>query len=241
MKYISVIPAQAAGIHQRRVCGAEELIPRLWRFKWIPAFAGMTSALMFLCLAPYSAQADNSTPLYFSRATATIIRSDPPQKAAPPTLPWEKGKKAAPVKEAPAVPFDVEVRNGMTMYNQSGWFNLSSPTEKSGVLLLFPAAGLPPIVHLTQYAPLDILMIDHQGTITQIVPNIKLSELDEDITPSSPITAFLFLNGGACEKLSIHPGDIVEYKAFKRPPVVLSAPVQTPSSPLEGEQTKPSP
>jgi len=183
----------------------------------------MTSLFtIILLLLSTTALADTSTPLLYSRANITILRKAPPQKALQP-LPWQKGQAVA-VPDVPSVGFDVEVRDGMTLYNQKGWFNLSSPSEKNGLLMVFSAPGLAPIIPSTQYAPLDILMIDHEGTITQIVPNIKLSELDQDIIPSSLVLAFLFLKGGLCQKLSINPGDVVEYPLFKRPPTVLSAP-----------------
>jgi len=186
--------------------------------------------LLALLALPMAASADSSTPLLYTRAAIMIERKAPPQKAVPP-LPWQKGLIST-MPDAPGIGFDVEVRDGMTLYNQKGWFNLSSQSEKNGVLMMFSAPGLPAIIHSTQYAPLDILMIDREGTITQIVPNIKLSELDRDITPASAIVAFLFLQGGLCQKLSINPGDVVEYKLFKKPPVVLTAPTDpTPTEP----------
>src|SRR6185437_9301407 len=125
-------------------------ISRPWRLQWIPAFAGMTILLVAVFLVSITATADTSTPLYFSRDTLTIVRKSPPQKSVTP-LPWQKGKPAA-VTEAPGIPFDIEVRDGMTMYNQKGWFNLSSPSENKGVLLVFSAQGLPPVIRSTQYA-----------------------------------------------------------------------------------------
>jgi len=178
--------------------------------------------MLLLALPVASVMADPSSPLLYSRANIVITRKVVPLKTIPP-LPWQKGP-AATVPDAAGVGFDVEVRDGMTLYNQKGWFNLSSPSEKNGVLMVFDAPGLPPVTPATQYAPLDILLIDREGTVLQIIPDIKLSELDQDIVPSSPVLAFLFLKGGLCQKLSINPGDVVEYKLFKKPPTVLSAP-----------------
>ncbi len=178
---------------------------------------------VFLLLWAGAALADTSSPLFYTRATIAVMRKSPPQKTIPP-LPWSKEQPVV-VAEASNVGFDVEVRDGMTLYNQKGWFNLSSPSEKNGVLMVFAAPGQPPVIPMTQYAPLDILLIDGEGTIAQIIPNITLSELDRDIVPPSPVLAFLFLKGGSCQKLSINPGDVVDYKLFRRPPTVLSAPI----------------
>jgi len=188
-------------------------------------------AWLFLWMAlSWAAMADESTPLFYTRSNIVVIRKTPPQKTIPP-LPWQAQGQPTVVQDDPRVLFDVEVRDAMALYSQKGWFNLSSPSEKDGVLLAFSASGTTPIVHSTQYAPLDILLIDHEGTITQIIPNIKLSELDQDIVPSSPVLAFLFLKGGLCEKLSIRPGDTVEYKLFRKPPVVLTVPAPANPSP----------
>jgi uncharacterized membrane protein (UPF0127 family) len=174
--------------------------------------------LLALLTVPVAAQADTDTPLYYSRSTLTIhTKSEPPKSA----LPWENN--------ASGIGFNVEVRDAMAMYNQKGWFNLSSQSDKNGVMMVFSAEGLAPVIRMTQYAPFDILLIDHEGNIKQIIPNIKLSDLSDDITPASPVLAFLFLKGGTCQKLGIAPGDIVDYRIFKRPPVVLSAPGATPA------------
>jgi uncharacterized membrane protein (UPF0127 family) len=189
-------------------------------------------ALLLLTLAIPAAQADESTPLFYTRTTILIRRAHVPPPA-PPMFPWQKAAEP----QNSGLAFDVEVRDAMTLYNQEGWFNLSGPSENSGVLLAFSAPGIAPIVPSQQYVPLDILLIDKEGTIVQIIPNLLLSELQQDIYPEKPVLAFLYLKGGSCADLSISPGDIVEYKLFKRPPVVLTtAPAQTapPPSPPAG-------
>jgi len=57
-----------------------------------------------------------------------------------------------------------------------GWLSLTSPSDKNGVLIIFAAPSLSPVIRTAQYAPLDVLMIDKEGTIKQIAPNIILSE-----------------------------------------------------------------
>lgn len=172
----------------------------------------------FLLISP--ALADDSIPLLYTRETITI------QRLSQAPLPWQAAGEPQPSAiPASGVTFDVEVRDARSYYNQKDWFNLSGPTNDSGVLLVFAAPGQSPIIPSKQYAPLDILFIDAQGRVTQIVPNILLSSLSQQIIPKNPVLAFLFLKGQTCQHLNINPGDIVDYKAFTKPPVVLGDPV----------------
>jgi len=156
-----------------------------------------------------------SATIFFSKDKLRIHRKIIP-KPAQKLMPWQVAEDA--------VDFDVEIRDGMSLYNQNGWFNLSSYSDKEGVMMAFSEPSIQPIVNSSQYAPVDILFIDKQGKITQIVPSILLSDLEQDITPSEQILAFLFLKGGACTDLSINAGDEVEYSMFKKPPRILNAP-----------------
>lgn len=162
--------------------------------------------------------ADESMPLLYSRAGIAIKREHPPQVEL---LPWQKPEDVPPATD---IILNVEVRDAANFYNQKGWFSLSAPADQSGVMLAFTEPTLAPITPSTQYAPLDILMIDRHGKIVQIAPNLVLSELSEDIYPKDPVQAFLLMAGGACAKYSINPGDTVEYKLFKKPPPMLIVP-----------------
>ncbi len=175
---------------------------------------------------------DSNSPIDYTRTNILIVRKSL-QRPVPKPTPLPDKDNIQPVKEpepepAPVVDtgivIDVEVRDAMSLYRQNGWFNLSSYSEKSGIMMAFGKPDIKPIIRSNQYAPVDILFIDKQGKIIQIVPNILLSELEEDIYPSSPVLAFLFLKGGACAGLSINAGDEVQYSLFKKPPVILNAP-----------------
>ncbi|MEQ1705741.1 MAG: DUF192 domain-containing protein [Rickettsiales bacterium] len=167
----------------------------------------------------------------FVRTNIVILRKSMPKpKMDPvPPMPLQDDSIIRPVPENiepedPALAFDVEIRDGMSLYNQSGWFNLSSYSEKSGVMMVFARPDTKPIIRSTQYAPVDILFIDKQGTITQIAPSINLSEIEEDIYPSAPILAYLFVKGGTCANMHINVGDEVQYSLFKKSPLILDSP-----------------
>ena len=183
----------------------------------------MTRLFTFLIMLALflPAFADESRPLFYSRETLTIQRK-------PEVLPWQQDQQPQPIS---GITFDVEVRDAQSFYNQKDWFNLSGPTDDSGVLLVFAQAGKFPIIASKQYAPLDILFIDPQGHITQVVPNILLSSLAQQIMPQNPVLAFLFLKGGTCQNLNIKPGDTIDYKIFNKLPIVLGEPVAIVDSP----------
>ena len=173
---------------------------------------------LFLALMLPAAARGNDGALLYMRTPITITRQQPPPTEA---LPWQDPKTPQPA-QVPAVTFDVEIREAAAYYRQEGWFSLSSPQENGAVLMVFATSGIAPISPSPHYAPLDILMINQEGVITQIVPNIQLSLLDRDIVPEKDVLAFMFIKGGSCEKLSIKPGDTLEYpKIFKKAPVVL--------------------
>jgi hypothetical protein len=155
--------------------------------------------------------ADDSLSFQYTRNDISILRS-----AIPPQLPWQR--------EAinPEVIFDIEVRDAATVYNQNirnsqtGWFNLSAPEAHRGVMVMFKTPQIFPLSRSTDFSPLDVVVIDDTGTISQIVPNVKLSELDHEIVPEKPALAFLFLQGGLTGKLSINKGDKLDSPFFKK-------------------------
>lgn len=174
---------------------------------------------LLLLTASWPVDADESTPLLFSRSRIAIIRAVAAEDQSTNALPWQEE-----IPFDPRIVLDVEVRDAMSLYRQRGWINVAKPAEQTGLMMVFSAQTVAPVTRSEQYAPLDILMIDSEGKIIQILPNLSLADLEDDVYPSDPILALLFLKGGTCETLSIKPGDHVEYKIFKKPPVVLTAP-----------------
>jgi uncharacterized membrane protein (UPF0127 family) len=180
--------------------------------------------ILFIILAlffPMAVQATElGTPVTYLRGTLALRSQNAP--TADGLLPWQTPPDTS-------AKFDVEIRDGMSLYNQDGWYNLSSYGDHSGLLLLFENEGTQPITRSAQYAAIDILLIDKEGTIAQILPSIVLSQLSADLYPKQPVLAFLLVKGGTAQALNIQPGDIVDYKAFKRPQTVLSTPKYPPA------------
>ena len=176
-------------------------------------FKSFAFAIVLLLIAPPVAWGENG--FLYSRGDIAIIRHK-----LPPKLPWQGDVQAT-------VKFDVEMRDATGNYKpnarneQAGWYNLNGLEEHKGVMMFFKEPVLLPITRLMEYAPLDIVFVDSSGTITQILSSVKLSTLDHDIVPQKPVLAFLFLQGGVAEKLSINPGDEVENNVFKKSELII--------------------
>lgn len=189
--------------------------------------------LIVMLLQAGDAWANVESPLTYSRTNILILRASgntEPEPEKKETLPWRKGEDAQETADTlSGLVFDVEVRDASVMYNQSGWYNLSSMSDQSGVMLMFDHPGIAPVSASAQYVPLDVLMVDEEGIISQIVPNLMMSQMTADILPTAPVKAFLILKGGTCSAMRIQPGDRVLYKQFKQPPTVLSVPSGSPA------------
>src|SRR5437868_6371688 len=85
-------------------------------------------------LLPQSLPADESLQFFYSRDALTVVRA---KMASASPLPWLQSGAPAP---NPAIKFDIEVRDGATLYHQKGWFNLSGLAENNGVLMAFHTA-----------------------------------------------------------------------------------------------------
>lgn len=117
---------------------------------------------------------------------------------------------------------DAEVKDALNFYRQDGWINLSAMREGHAVLLAFEQLSQDPILPASNYAPMDILMVDEQGKITEIAPSLILASLEKEIYPQKPVKAFVLMASGSTEKMGIKPGDEVVYSIFKKPPPVIS-------------------
>lgn len=70
-------------------------------------------------------------------------------------------------------------------------------------------------------SPVDVLVIDRQGVIRQIFPNLVLNALELPITLPENSAAVLYLASGSAQLLNIKPHYIVEHPLFAPPPQVI--------------------
>ncbi len=181
------------------------------------------TAIMFtvmMLMMPSSNATAANAPILFSKEEVVIRRAQPVPE---PVMPWQTPGEQ---QMRPDIRLDTEIRDAATLVSQNGWFNLSSPADHQAVMLMMPKEEIATIPPSSQYAPLDILLIDKEGVIREIYPQLKLAELAEPITSQSAVLALLFLRGGVHESWVIKPGDSIIYKAFKKPPASLSIPTE---------------
>ena len=166
-------------------------------------------------------------PLTYMRSSIALALMDPPQSDKPPT----------PHK---IINFDVDIREAGNFRNQQGWYSLSGLSERRGVLVMENAPGIVPLEPAQQYAPLDVLMLEDDGTITQIFPSIVLAEMAQPINSAKPVQALLYLQGGTTEREGIKPSDKVEYQAFRKKTVMLgTTPPAAQNSAVQTQQAAP--
>ncbi len=189
-----------------------------------------------ICPAHAELNLSSPQPVVYSFSKLFITRKTPP---AAPATDNPTAAQPVPAMAQPPLIVEIQVRDAIHFYRQDGWFNMSQLPDGQGILLVFSDLVQDPIVTTSNYAPLDILMINTEGTITEIVPSLILANLQEDIYPQKPVLAFLLLAGGSCEKMGIRPGDEVKYSLFRKPPPVITE--TTPQAPPEPQEIKPFP
>ena len=121
----------------------------------------------------------------------------------------------------PVIELMVEIRGEQVL--QTDWLHLSQLFQADdGMMILFDIARVVPISPRNFYTELDILLIDQQGIITQIAPNVNLSELYQDIYPSTAVKAWLYVAAGTVKLQDIRPGDMIEHRHFLPDPLLLN-------------------
>lgn len=193
----------------------------------------MRFILIAACLLPLfagMAQAQN-TPLIFRREAMTIVPKAPPpivltedSVAAPAPKKDDKKEENAEAEATPSAPeplvFNVEVRGERAM-RLEGITSLARLDDTSGVMIMFGAPIDLPQMRLNIYTPIDALMVDEEGTIFQIMPELVLGQMAEDIPNRKPVLAFLYLKAGVCAEKGIVPGSRIEHPFFMPKPTVL--------------------
>lgn len=165
-------------------------------------------ALLSVCVSCFYSMSVQAAQFFYSRDRLSIMRASLPAASEP--LPWQ----TSPVAPEPLVTIDVDVKDGASLYQQNGWFELSALPEGTGMVLVFDTPKIMPLTHLTQYTALDILFIDGENKISQIMPNMLLSAVDHKVSPEKPAKAVLLLQAKSADHLSIHIGDTVQSTAL---------------------------
>lgn len=131
------------------------------------------------------------------------------------------------------VHFDTEIRSSDSAKASPGWYNFATMGDFKAAMVLYNAPQTITIARSTDYAAKDILFVDADGVIQQILPSLIAVDLQDAISSTTPMKAIIYMQGGACAKLGIQPGDQVQYGLFRKKPTVITRPAQnaTPATP----------
>jgi uncharacterized protein len=108
--------------------------------------------------------------------------------------------------------FTVEIAGTPEEFQRGLMFVRHMEPDK-GMLFLFDRTAIHSFWMKNTYISLDIIFIGPNGRIVDIAPRTEpLSE--ESISPPTPVSAVLEINGGLSEKLGIRAGDTVRHPAL---------------------------
>ena len=72
-----------------------------------------------------------------------------------------------------------------------------------------------PLMPLQVFTPVDVIVLDTQGLVSQLIPNVVLAGLSQEIVASRPTKAFLYMKAGTIEVYALEPNDRVEHPYFR--------------------------
>lgn len=124
---------------------------------------------------------------------------------------------------APNAAFNAEIRDAISIARTPDWYNFATLADGHASVQAYPAPSAVTIRASNEFAPVDILMVDAYGAVTQILPAIVPAELAEPIVAQQPALAVIYLKGGTVTRFNIQPGDQVEHGMFRKKPQVLTA------------------
>jgi uncharacterized membrane protein (UPF0127 family) len=156
--------------------------------------------LLCLCISSYAFAA---SPVIFSRSNLTIHSQSND----------EENKQTEHT-------FTVEIKSPQLLENQN-FFSLPSLSATHAIMIAYPNPTDAPITYQQIFTPLDILVIDRHGEIIKILPNLVLSQLQQDVLVAKPYLALLFLQSGIAETSGIKPKNLIKFKLFQNRTVVL--------------------
>lgn len=170
----------------------------------------MWSKAALLVLVFTSAAWAQIQPVIFERETITITA---------PTIQSKKDDEMA-MTLHPPLAIDVEIRPEDALRLEYIHM-LNNLTDSSGVMIAFLAPSVVALPPLKVPTPVDALFVMNDGKISQILPNVLLSDLNQEIVAKEPIKAFLFLKAGMVARSMIRPGDIVSGRKFTPAPPLM--------------------
>ncbi len=178
-------------------------------------FVSHILAISALALLPCLTLAE--TPVVFQRDSIVIHPKLAPIEVV------EEG--AEPTMEAilpPRGPLELNVEIRPQDALRLEWIHtLNTLSDTNGVLIVLEEAIQVPLQSLQVFTPLDVIVIDANGIVSQLIPNVVLAQLNQEIVAQRPTKAFLYLKAGSIALQSLEPGDRVEHPYFTPNQTVL--------------------
>jgi hypothetical protein len=173
-----------------------------WRFNHFSRFAAI-ALTGYVCMT-LVATAANQNPLVYDRSALTISAPAEPDKAP-----------AAPLGE-----ILVEQR-APKFFQQPGQFFTRALLEDEAYLEPVAAGEYPFLQQANVFTPMDVVIINRNGTVSRLFPSLVLNELPDAVGLPEDTQAVLYLSAGRAEKLGIVPGSVLGHPLFSKAPVML--------------------
>lgn len=171
---------------------------------------------IFVLIAPAAFAAEN--PVIFQRDVVTYVPVTPVEVIE--EAPAEGEEEAEPEPPREAFDIDVEIRPQDALRLE--WIHtLNNLKDKQGVMIVLSEAMQIPLMPLQVFTPLDVIVIDERGAVSQLIPNVVLATLGEDIVASRPTRAFLYMRAGSIAANRMQPADMVDHPYFTPQQTVL--------------------
>lgn len=119
--------------------------------------------------------------------------------------------EAPPTREA----FDIKVEIRPQDALRLEWIHtLNKLGEDEGVMIVLNEAMQLPLMPLQVFTPVDVVVADARGLVSQLIPNVVLATLNEDIVANRPTRAFIYLRAGSIDAYGILPNDRIDHPYF---------------------------
>lgn len=159
-----------------------------------------------------------NAPVVFQRDVITLV----PKPSAVEVI--EETSEEAEVMEEIIMrsPIDVEVEIRPQDALRLEWIHtLNTLPADKGVMIVLEEPMPLPLMPLQVFTPIDVIVIDAQGLVSQLIPNVALANLTQEIMANRPTKAFLYMKAGTISDNLLEPGDRIEHPHFRPEQTVL--------------------
>ncbi len=166
--------------------------------------------LMVACMALLFAPSPTTAALLLEQATIRIEAG----KQIPIT--GTNGQPSGTLPAHPPITFNVELRPEEALRLEY-IHTLNTLTPDSGVMIVLDTPTIMALPAMNVFTPVDALMLDETGRISQVTPSVILADIKQPIRSKKPIKAIVFLQAGQAAASSLVAGDSAVGHMFSNP------------------------